>query len=280
MRMEKKLWRLSKLPARNYAHNCGKGNWTIDWLRLRSANGTCQAFEIISNAGIEEMDINVKDILPGLFGQKTKKRKMKVSEAIEYLIQEEEQKLIDMDQVTRIAVDRVEQSGIIFLDEIDKIAGRESGHGPDVSREGVQRDILPIVEGTTVNTRYGMVRTDHILFIAAGAFHVSKPSDLIPELQGRFPIRVELESLTIDDFVRILKEPKNALIKQYVELLAADEITMSFMDDAIMEIAKYATLVNERTENIGARRLHTIMEKLLEEISFEGPDLKEEECDH
>jgi len=233
------------------------------------------SFEIISNAGIEEMDINVKDILPGLFGQKTKKRKMKVSEAIEYFIQEEEQKLIDMDQVTRVAVDRVEQSGIIFLDEIDKIAGRESGHGPDVSREGVQRDILPIVEGTTVNTRYGMVRTDHILFIAAGAFHVSKPSDLIPELQGRFPIRVELESLTIDDFVRILKEPKNALIKQYVELLAADEIKMSFMDDAIMEIAKYATLVNERTENIGARRLHTIMEKLLEEISFEGPDLKE-----
>ena len=233
------------------------------------------SFEIISNTGIEEMDINVKDILPGLFGQKTKKRKMKVSEAIEYLIQEEEQKLIDMDQVTRVAVDRVEQSGIIFLDEIDKIAGRESGHGPDVSREGVQRDILPIVEGTTVNTRYGMVRTDHILFIAAGAFHVSKPSDLIPELQGRFPIRVELESLTIDDFVRILKEPKNALIKQYVELLAADEITMSFTDDAIMEIAKYATLVNEGTENIGARRLHTIMEKLLEEISFEGPDLKE-----
>ena len=233
------------------------------------------SFEIISNTGIEEMDINVKDILPGLFGQKTKKRKMKVSEAIEYLIQEEEQKLIDMDQVTRLAVDRVEQSGIIFLDEIDKIAGRESGHGPDVSREGVQRDILPIVEGTTVNTRYGMVRTDHILFIAAGAFHVSKPSDLIPELQGRFPIRVELESLTIDDFVRILKEPKNALIKQYVELLAADEIRMSFTDDAIMEIAKYATLVNERTENIGARRLHTIMEKLLEEISFEGPDLKE-----
>ena len=192
------------------------------------------AFEIISNSGVEEMDINIKDMLPGLFGQKTKKRKMKVSEAIDYLVQEEEQKLIDMDQVTRIAVERVEQNGIIFLDEIDKIAGRESGHGPDVSREGVQRDILPIVEGTTVNTRYGMVRTEHILFIAAGAFHVSKPSDLIPELQGRFPIRVELESLTIDDFVRILKEPKNALIKQYVGLMETEGIHLIFTDDAVL----------------------------------------------
>ena len=233
------------------------------------------SFEIISNSGVEEMDINVKDMLPGLFGQKTKKRKMKISEAIEYLVQEEEQKLIDMDQVTRIAIERVEQNGIIFLDEIDKIAGRESGHGPDVSREGVQRDILPIVEGTTVNTRYGMVGTDHILFIAAGAFHVSKPSDLIPELQGRFPIRVELESLTIDDFVRILREPKNALVKQYVGLMETEGIKLSFTDDAVMEIAKFAALVNERTENIGARRLHTIMERLLDEISFEGPDLKE-----
>src|SRR5436189_1604326 len=177
------------------------------------------AFEIISNQGVEEMDINVKDMLPNIFGQRTKKRKMKVSEAFEYLIQEEEQRLIDMDQVTRIAVDRVEQSGIIFLDEIDKIAGREGGHGPDVSREGVQRDILPIVEGTTVNTKYGMVRSDHILFIAAGAFHVSKPSDLIPELQGRFPIRVELEALGKDDFVRILTEPRNALVKQYGALM-------------------------------------------------------------
>ena len=176
------------------------------------------AFEIVTSSGVEEMDINVKDILPGLFGQKTKKRKMKVSEAVDYLVQEEEQKLIDMDQVTRAALERVEQNGIIFLDEVDKIAGRETGHGPDVSREGVQRDILPIVEGTTVNTRYGMVRTEHILFIAAGAFHVSKPSDLIPELQGRFPIRVELESLTVDDFVRILTEPKNALVKQYSSL--------------------------------------------------------------
>jgi ATP-dependent HslUV protease ATP-binding subunit HslU len=221
------------------------------------------------------MDINLKDILPNIFGQKTKKRKMKVSEAIDYLVQEEEQKLVDMDQVTRIAVERVEQDGIIFLDEVDKIAGRETGHGPDVSREGVQRDILPIVEGTTVSTRYGMVRTDHILFIAAGAFHVSKPSDLIPELQGRFPIRVELEPLTTDDFIRILKEPKNALVKQYIGLMETEGVQLSFTDDAIQEIANFAALVNERTENIGARRLHTIMEKLLDEISFEAPDLKE-----
>jgi ATP-dependent HslUV protease ATP-binding subunit HslU len=199
---------------------------------------------------------------------------MRVDEAIDYLIQEEEQKLVDMDQVTRAAVERTEQSGIIFLDEIDKIAGRESGHGPDVSREGVQRDILPIVEGTTVNTRYGMVRTDHILFIAAGAFHVSKPSDLIPELQGRFPIRVELSSLTVGDFIRILQEPKNALIKQYTALLETEDIKLSFTEEAIAEIARFAALVNEQTENIGARRLHTIMERLLDEISFEGPDLK------
>jgi ATP-dependent HslUV protease ATP-binding subunit HslU len=232
------------------------------------------AFEIISNQGIEEMDINLKDILPGFLGQRTKKRKLKVSEAIEYLVQEEEQKLVDMDQVTRIAVERVEDNGIIFLDEIDKIAGREGGHGPDVSREGVQRDILPIVEGTTVNTRYGMVRTDHILFVAAGAFHVSKPADLIPELQGRFPIRVELDSLTIQDFVRILTEPQNALIKQYVALLETEGVKLTFQPDAVQEIARFATVVNETTENIGARRLHTILEKLLDEISFEGSDLK------
>jgi ATP-dependent HslUV protease ATP-binding subunit HslU len=232
------------------------------------------AFEIISNQGVEEMDINIKDILPGFLGQRTKKRKMKIAEALEYLIQEEEQKLVDMDQVTRFAVERVENSGIIFLDEIDKIAGRESGHGPDVSREGVQRDILPIVEGTTVNTRYGFVRTDHILFIAAGAFHVAKPSDLIPELQGRFPIRVELDSLTIEDFVRILTEPQNALIKQYIALLETDGIKLTFGDDAVQEVARFAATVNDNTENIGARRLHTIMEKLLDEISFEGPDLK------
>jgi ATP-dependent HslUV protease ATP-binding subunit HslU len=232
------------------------------------------AFEIISSQGIEEMDINVKDMLPGLFGQRTKKRRMRVTDAMEYLVQEEEGRLIDMDQVTRTAVERAEQSGIIFIDEIDKIAGRERGHGPDVSREGVQRDILPIVEGTTVNTRYGMVRTDHILFIAAGAFHVSKPSDLIPELQGRFPIRVELKSLTLEDFIRILKEPKSALVKQYTALLGTEEIKISFSDDALEEIARYAAQVNDQTENIGARRLHTIMEKLLDEISFEGPDLK------
>jgi ATP-dependent HslUV protease ATP-binding subunit HslU len=232
------------------------------------------AFEIISNQGIEEMDINIKDILPGFLGQRTKKRKMKVAEAIDYLIQEEEQKLVDMDQVTRLAVERVENSGIIFLDEIDKIAGRESGHGPDVSREGVQRDILPIVEGTTVNTRYGFVRTDHILFVAAGAFHVAKPADLIPELQGRFPIRVELDSLTVEDFVRILTEPQNALIKQYIALLETEGIKLNFTDDAVQEVARFAATVNENTENIGARRLHTIMEKLLDEISFEGPDLK------
>ena len=232
------------------------------------------AFEVISNTGIEEMDINIKDVLPGFFGPKTKKRKMRVAEAIDYLIQEEEQKLLDMDQVTRTAVERAEQSGIIFLDELDKIAGRETGHGPDVSREGVQRDILPIVEGTTVNSRYGMVRTDHILFIAAGAFHVSKPSDLIPELQGRFPIRVELNPLTIDDFVKILQEPKNALLKQYIALLETEGIELFFTDEAVLEVAKFAAMVNEQTENIGARRLHTIMERLLDEISFEGPDLK------
>src|SRR5258706_7022639 len=231
-------------------------------------------FEIMSNQGMEEMDINIKDMLPNIFGARTKKRKMKVNEAFEYLIQEEEQRLIDMDHVTSPAIGRVENSGIVFLDEIDKIAGREGGHGPDVSREGVQRDILPIVEGTTVNTRYGMVRTDHILFIAAGAFHVSKPSDLIPELQGRFPIRVELQSLTMDDFIRILKEPKNALIKQYIALLETEGIKLTFTEDALEEIARFAARVNETTENIGARRLHTMLEKILEEISFAGPDLK------
>jgi ATP-dependent HslUV protease ATP-binding subunit HslU len=235
------------------------------------------AFEIISNQGVEEMDINMKDMLPNIFGQRTKKRKMKVSEAFDYLIQEEEQRLIDMDQVQRIAVERVEQSGIIFLDEIDKIAGRESGHGPDVSREGVQRDILPIVEGTTVNTRYGMVRTDHILFIAAGAFHVSKPSDLIPELQGRFPIRVELESLTMEDFIKILTEPKSSLVKQYTALLETEGVKLEFTREALEEVARFAFRVNEGTENIGARRLHTIMERVLDEISFGAPDMKEKQ---
>lgn len=233
------------------------------------------SFEIYTNQGIEEMDINLKDMMPNLFGGRTKQRKMRIDEAAEYLMQEEEQKLIDMDQVARLALERVESSGIIFLDEIDKIAGRESGHGPDVSREGVQRDILPIIEGTTVNTKYGMVKTDHILFIAAGAFHVSKPSDLIPELQGRFPIRVELQPLTIDDFKRILTEPKNALLKQYTALLETEGITLEFVDEAIDAIANFAFKVNETTEDIGARRLQTILEKVLDEISFEGPDLKE-----
>src|SRR6267154_2712048 len=210
-------------------------------------------------------------ILRFLFGQQKKKRKMSVADAFEYLIQEEENKLLDMDQVTRTAVERAEQMGIIFIDEIDKVAGRESGHGPDVSREGVQRDILPIIEGTTVNTRYGMIRTDHILFIAAGAFHVSKPSDLIPELQGRLPIRVELQSLKEEDFVRILTEPKNALIKQYVALLDSYCVDPAITEDAIATLARYAVMVNEQTENIGARRLHTILEKVLEEISFAGP---------
>jgi len=232
------------------------------------------SFEIISNQGIEEMDVNLKDMLSGFFGQQKKKRKMSVADAFEYLIQEEENKLLDMEQVTRIAVERAEQMGIIFVDEIDKVAGRESGHGPDVSREGVQRDILPIIEGTTVNTRYGMIRTDHILFIAAGAFHVTKPSDLIPELQGRLPIRVEMQSLKDEDFVRILTEPKNALIKQYIALLDTEGVKLQFTEDAVQTIAKFATSVNEQTENIGARRLHTILEKVLDELSFEAPDLK------
>jgi ATP-dependent HslUV protease ATP-binding subunit HslU len=227
----------------------------------------------ISSQNLEDMDMSLKDILPNIFGGATKKRKMKVNEAFEYLIQEEESRLIDMDQVTKAAVDRVETSGIVFLDEIDKIAGREGGHGPDVSREGVQRDILPIVEGTTVNTRYGMVRTDFILFIAAGAFHVSKPSDLIPELQGRFPIRVELQSLTVDDFLRILTEPKASLTKQCTALLETEGVRLEFTPESLREMAAFAFRVNETTENIGARRLHTIMERVLEEISFLAPDL-------
>jgi ATP-dependent HslUV protease ATP-binding subunit HslU len=230
--------------------------------------------ELAGPQGVEEMGINMKDMLGSIFQGRSKRSKLRVDEAMEHLMQEEEERLIDMDQVARAAIERVESSGIIFLDEIDKIAGRESGHGPDISREGVQRDILPIVEGTTVNTRYGMVRTDHILFVAAGAFHVSKPSDLIPELQGRFPIRVELDSLNVEDFKRILTEPKNALIKQYQAMMETEGVTIEFTDDAIDGIANFAARVNEQTENIGARRLQTIMEKLLEEISFEGPDLQ------
>jgi ATP-dependent HslUV protease ATP-binding subunit HslU len=230
--------------------------------------------QFATNMGMDEMDSNLKDMFANLFGTRVRRRKMRVAEALDYLTAEEEEKLIDLEQVQRVAVDRVERSGIIFLDEVDKIAGREGGHGPDVSREGVQRDILPIVEGTTVNTRYGFVRTDHILFIAAGAFHVSKPSDLIPELQGRFPIRVELKPLTEADFIRILREPKNALIKQYTALLETEGIRLTFTDDALAELARLAARVNEQSENIGARRLHTILEKVVEEISFEGPDLK------
>jgi ATP-dependent HslUV protease ATP-binding subunit HslU len=243
-------------------------------VEIEVQNRSFPAFEIITSSGIEEMDINIKELFPGIFSGKKKKRKVKVSEARQYLINEEEQRLVDMDQVAKEAVKRTEESGIIFLDEIDKISGRESTHGPDVSREGVQRDLLPIIEGTTVNTRYGIVKTDHVLFLAAGAFHVSKPSDLIPELQGRFPIRVELDALGKEEFVRILEEPKNALIKQYTALMATEEVNLQFKKDAIAEIAEYAVIVNERTENIGARRLHTIMEKLLDEISFSGPDLK------
>jgi len=246
-------------------------------VEIETSEKNMPAFEIISNQGVEEMGVNIKDMLPNIFGQRTKKRKMKVSEAFDYLIQEEEQRLVDMDQVTRIAMEKVEQSGIIFLDEIDKIAGREGGHGPDVSREGVQRDILPIVEGTTVNTRYGMLRTDHILFIAAGAFHVSKPSDLIPELQGRFPIRVELKSLTVGDFIKILTEPKSSLVKQYTALLETEGIKLEFTTDSLEAIATFAARVNEGTENIGARRLHTIMERVLDEISFSAPELKEKD---
>jgi ATP-dependent HslUV protease ATP-binding subunit HslU len=231
------------------------------------------SFEFVAAPGQDESEMSLKDVLPGLFGQRTKKRKMKVAEAFEYLVTEEEQRLIDMDQVTRLAVERVEDSGIVFLDEIDKIAGREGGHGPDVSREGVQRDILPIVEGTTVSTKYGMVSTDHILFIAAGAFHVSKPSDLIPELQGRFPIRVELQSLTVNDFVRILTEPKSSLVKQSTALLETEGLKLEFTPEALAEMAEFAFKVNEQTENIGARRLHTIMERVLDEISFQAPDL-------
>ena len=231
------------------------------------------AFEIISGSNVEEVGINMKEMLPGMFQGRTRKRRVKVPEALEHLTSEELQKLVDMETVSRTAVERVEEAGIIFIDEIDKIAGREHTQGPDVSREGVQRDILPIVEGTTVNTKYGMVRTDHILFIAAGAFHVSKPSDLIPELQGRFPIRVELEPLGRDDFVRILTEPKSALVKQYVALLGTEGVDVTFAEDAVAEIAAVATEVNEKTENIGARRLHTVMERLLDEVSFDAPEL-------
>lgn len=236
---------------------------------------TMPPFEIFSNSGVEEIGIHIQEIIPGFLSGKSKKRRVKIKEAREFLMEDEEKRLIDMDQVARLAVERVEHSGIIFLDEVDKIAGRESGRGPEVSREGVQRDLLPIIEGTTVNTRYGLVRTDHILFIGAGAFHVSKPADLIPELQGRFPIRVELTSLDKEDFIRILTEPENALIKQYKALLETEGVHIEFTKDAIEEIAEIAEKVNEDSENIGARRLHTIMEKVMEDISFAAPNIKE-----
>jgi ATP-dependent HslUV protease ATP-binding subunit HslU len=232
------------------------------------------SFEIFTPQGVEEMGINVKDMLPGIFGGKTRRKAMRIGDARELIIAEEAEKLVDQQNVAREAIERVEQSGMVFLDEIDKIAGRQSAaSGPDVSREGVQRDLLPIVEGTTVNTKYGMVKTDHILFIAAGAFHVAKPSDLIPELQGRFPIRVELESLTEEDFVRILREPKNALTTQYTALLGTEGVALAFEEDAMREIARFAAVVNDKTENIGARRLHTILERLLDELSFEASDM-------
>jgi len=235
--------------------------------------GGFPSFELIAGGSVDDLGSNLRDMMPGLFQGRAKRRRVTVAEARERLAQEEEQKLIDMESVASAAVERVEQAGIIFVDEIDKIAGREGGHGPEVSREGVQRDILPIVEGTTVNTKHGMVRTDHILFIAAGAFHVSKPSDLIPELQGRFPIRVELEPLGQAEFVRILTEPKSALIKQYMALMATEGVDLRFTDEGVAAIAECAAVVNERTENIGARRLHTVMERLLDEVSFEAPTL-------
>jgi len=246
-------------------------------VELETSHRSMPVIEVFSATGLEEMEFNIKEMFGNLFPQKTKKQKVKVPQALELITQEESQRLIDMDQVTRMAKERVEQSGIIFLDEIDKVTGRESYTGPDVSREGVQRDLLPIVEGTTVTTKYGMVKTDHILFIAAGAFHASKPSDLIPELQGRFPIRVELDSLGKEDFVRILKEPRNALVKQYEALMATEGLHLVFENDSVEEIAKIAEAVNERTENIGARRLYTVMEKLLEEISFDAPELEARE---
>ncbi|HSA97076.1 MAG TPA: ATP-dependent protease ATPase subunit HslU [Acidobacteriota bacterium] len=244
-------------------------------VELEVKEKTTPPVEVVSNSGVEEIGFQIQELLPGFLGGRTKRRRMKIKEAREIILEEEEKRLVDMDQVSRLAVERVEQSGIIFLDEVDKIAGRESGRGPDVSREGVQRDLLPIIEGTTVNTRFGLVRTDHILFIGAGAFHVSKPADLIPELQGRFPIRVELTPLSKADFVRILTEPENALIRQYEALMGTEGVRVSFTADAVDEIADIAEKVNADDENIGARRLHTIVEKVMEDISFAAPDIPE-----
>ncbi len=245
------------------------------FVEIETQEAKMPMMEVLTPQGSEEMGINIKEMFGNLFPKKTKRRRMKITEAKELLISEEAEKLVDMDKVHTLAKERTEQSGIIFIDEIDKIASRQGGQGPEVSREGVQRDILPIVEGSTVNTKYGPVKTDHVLFIAAGAFHVAKPSDLIPELQGRFPIRVELESLGEEEFVRILSEPKNALTCQYAALMHTEGIELNFTDDGIHEIARTAAVVNERTENIGARRLHTIMEKLLEDLSFDAPELQD-----
>jgi ATP-dependent HslUV protease ATP-binding subunit HslU len=257
---------------RQYLH---EGKLDERFVELEVESRSFPMIEVISGSGMEDMDINIKDMLGNMFPKQHKRRKANVPEALKILTQEESQKLIDMDNVTQEAIERVEQSGIIFLDEIDKIAGREGAAGPDVSREGVQRDLLPIVEGSTVNTKNGMVKTDHILFIAAGAFHVSKPSDLIPEMQGRFPIRVELQALEKADFVRILSEPQNALLKQYKALLETEGIELQFENDAIDEVATLAERVNQQTENIGARRLYTILERLVDDISFNAPDMTE-----
>jgi len=245
-------------------------------VEIETSDQKTPVIEILSASGADDMDMNLKDMFSNIFPKKSKKRKLKVPEALMLLTQEEAARLIDMDVVMKKAVKRVEQSGIVFIDEIDKIAGRQSGQGPDVSREGVQRDLLPIVEGSTVNTKYGMVKTDHILFVASGAFHVAKPSDLIPEFQGRFPIRVELTTLGEKEFVRILKEPKNALLKQYKELLETEDITIEYTDDAIVEMARVATIANDRMENIGARRLHTVLERVFDEVSFKAPDMSGE----
>ena len=250
-----------------------EGKLNDRFVEIETAEQKTPVIEILSSAGVEEMDMNIKDMFSNIFPKKTRKRRVRVPEAHEIIIQEETQRLIDMDKVVKEAVERVEQSGIVFIDEIDKIAGRQAGQTPDISREGVQRDLLPIVEGSTVNTKYGMVKTDHILFIASGAFHVAKPSDLIPEFQGRFPIRVELEPLGEDDFIRILTEPENALLKQYKALLETEGIEITYTDDAVREIASIATRVNERMENIGARRLHTVMERVFDEVSFDAPDM-------
>ena len=243
------------------------------YVEVEVTNGNVPMLEIFSSTGLEEMELNIKEVFGNIFPAKKKKRRIKIPEGIEIIFQQESQKLIDMDKVIESAMRMTEQNGIIFLDELDKVAGSESSYGPDVSREGVQRDLLPIVEGTTVITKYGMVKTDHVLFIAAGAFNASKPSDLLPELQGRFPIRVELDSLSMEDFLRILTEPKNALIRQYEALMATEGIEVVFQESAIKEIASMASKVNARTENIGARRLHTVMEKLMEEVSFDAPDM-------